>query len=140
MPRKGKDKGKSRARIESDDEPEDGDRDDYAAALPVAKLPASYRVRNPVEPSFSIVPSPQKRVATPPKTNRGLGGVRATSTGGRVRSTLIKSFPQPGYSDEEQEDVKPPAYNAYRHTQVAPDMSPRPTSPFSIRSRCAATC
>ncbi|KAH9990639.1 hypothetical protein BJV74DRAFT_836942 [Russula compacta] len=106
-PRKGKDKGKSRARIESDDEPEDGDEDGYAAAVPVAKLPTSYRMRNAVEPSFSIVPSSPKRVATPPKTNRGLGG--------------------PGHSDEEQGDVKPPAYNAYKHLQVAADVSSRRT-------------
>jgi hypothetical protein len=118
-----KGKGKARVRIESDDEPEDGDEDGY-----VVKLPASYRLRNAVEPSFSITPSSSspKRVttATPPRTVRGSGGARGLFSPIRVRSGLAKTFQPPAHSDEEA-DVKPPAYQT---AHVASDESPRPGS------------
>ncbi|KAI0288678.1 hypothetical protein BC826DRAFT_1036238 [Russula brevipes] len=113
-PRKGK--SKSRARIGSDDEPEDGDEEGYIEAPPVAKLPASYRLRNAGEPSFSIVPSPSKRVTTPSRTSRRLGSFSPV----RVRSGLVKSFPPPALNDEEQGEA------TYKLTQVASDESPRP--------------
>jgi len=123
-PRKGK--GKARVRIESEDEAEDGDEEGYAEALPVVKLPASYRLRNAVEPSFSIVPSSStpKRVATPPRTVGG-SGARGLFSPVKVRSGLAKSFPPPALSDEEG-DVKPPSYKS---AQVASDEFPHPGSP-----------
>jgi hypothetical protein len=118
-PRKGK--GKARVRIESDDDPEDGDEEGYLEALPVAKLPASYRLRHAVEPSFSIAPSSSpKRVGTPVRGPRGARGLFSPV---KVRSSLGKSFPPPTPSDEEG-DVKPPAY---KPTRVASE-SPRPGS------------
>ena len=122
-----KGKSKARVRIESEDEAEDGDEEGYAEVLPVAKLPASYRLRNAVEPSFSIVPSSStpKRVATPPRTVRGPRGARGLVSPARVRSGLAESFPPPALSDEEG-DVKPPSY---KPTQVASDEFPHPGSP-----------
>ena len=119
-----KGKGKARVRIESEDEAEDGDEEGYVEALPVAKLPASYRLRNAVEPSFSIVPpsSTPKRVATPPRTVR-TGGARGLFSPVKVRSSLAKSFPPPVLSDEC--DVKPP----YKSAQVASDEFPHPERP-----------
>ena len=121
-----KGKGKARVRIESEDEAEDGDEEGYAEALPVAKLPASYRLRNAVEPSFSIVPSSStpKRVATSPRTVRGPGGANGLFSPVKARSGLAKSFPPP-LSDEEA-DVKPPSYKS---AQRASDEFPHPGSP-----------
>ena len=121
-----KGKGKARVRIESEDEAEDGDEEGYAEALPVGKLPASYRLRNAVEPSFSIVPSsstPPKRVATSPRTVRGSGGAHGvfSPVNVKVRSGLTR----PGLSDEEG-DVKPPSYKSM---QVVSDEFPHPASP-----------
>jgi hypothetical protein len=120
-----KGKGKARVRIEYDDEPEDVDEEGYVeAAFPVVKLPASYRLRNAVEPSFSITPSSSsKRVATPPRTVRGSGGARGLFSPVRARSGLAKTFPPPAHSDEDV-DVKPPVY------QTASDDSPRPGSQY----------
>jgi hypothetical protein len=98
-PRRGK--SKSRARSGFDDEPEDGDGEGYIEAPPIAKLSASYRLRNAGEPSFSIVPSPSKRGTTPSRTSRGLGSFSPV----RVRSSLAKS-------------------PTYKLTQVASDESP----------------
>lgn len=119
-----KGKGKARVRIESEDEAEDGDEEGYAEALPVAKLPASYRLRNAVEPSFSILPSSStpKRAATSPRTVRGSGGAHGLFSPVKVRSGLAKSFP---LSDEEG-DVKPPSYKS---AQVASDVFSHPGSP-----------
>jgi hypothetical protein len=121
-----KGKGKARVRIESEDEAEDGDEEGYVEALSVAKLPASYRLRNAVEPSFSIVPSSStpKRVATPPRTVRA-SGARGLFSPVKVRSGLVRSFPPPVLSDEEG-DVKPPSYKS---AQVASDEFPHPGSP-----------
>jgi hypothetical protein len=121
--RKGKDK--ARVRIESEDEAEDGDEEGYDEVLPVAKLPASYRLRNAVEPSFSIVPSsstPPKRVATSPRTVRGSGGAHGIFSPVKVRSGLTR----PPLSDEEG-DVKPPS--SYKPMQVVSDEFPHPASP-----------
>jgi hypothetical protein len=134
-PRKGK--GKARVRVESDVDAEDGDEEGYVEALPVAKLPASYRLRHAVEPSFSIAPSSSpKRVGTPPRTVRGLRGAHGPFSPVKVRSSLGKSFPPATPSDEEG-DVKPPAY---KPTRVASDESPRPGSqslPDPISWPCA---
>jgi len=123
-----KGKSKARVRIESDDESEDVDEEGYVeAAFPVVKLPASYKLRNAVEPSFSITPSSSsKRVATPPRTVRGSGGARGLFSPIRVRSGLAKTFPPPAHSDEDV-DVKPPAYQT---AHVASDESPRPGSQY----------
>jgi hypothetical protein len=118
-----KGKGKARVQIESDDEREDGDEEGYVeAASPVVKLPASYRLRNAVEPSFSIAPSPPpKRVTALPRTVRGSGGSRGLFSPVKARPSLVKTFPH-AHSDEEA-DVKPPAYQT---PHVASDDSPRP--------------
>lgn len=97
--RKSKSKTRSRPRIVSDDEPEDGDEEGYVEALPVVKLPPSLRTRSVVEPSFSIVPSSSKRVATPPKTVRGSRGLFSPV---RARSGVFKAAPPPALSDEEE--------------------------------------
>jgi hypothetical protein len=94
-PRKGKGTTRSRPRIESDDEPEGGDEEGYAEALPVVRLPPSHRARNAVDPSFSILPSSSKRIATPPKTVRGTRGLISPV---RPRSGLIKSAQPPALS------------------------------------------
>ena len=101
-PRKGKGTMQSRPRIESDDELEGGDEEGYVEALSLVKVP---RMRNAVEPSFSIVPSPSKRIATPPKTVRSPRGLFSPV---RARSGLIKSAPAPALSDEEQREARPP--------------------------------
>jgi hypothetical protein len=106
--RKGKGAMQSRPRIESDDEPEDGDEEGYVEAPPVVKSPPSHRTRKAVEPSFSIVPSSSKRVTTSPKTVRGPGGLFSPV---RPRSALIKSVPPPAFSDEEQWEIKSPRVN-----------------------------
>jgi hypothetical protein len=123
-----KGKSKARVRIESDDESEDIDEEGYVeAAFPVVKLPASYKLRNAVEPSFSITPSSSsKRVATPPRTVRGSGGARGLFSPIRVRSGFAKTFPPPAHSDEDV-DVKPPAYQT---AHVSSDQSPRPGSQY----------
>jgi hypothetical protein len=96
-PRKGKGTMRSRPRIESDDEPEGGDEEGYVEALPVVKLPPSHRIRNAVDPSFSISPSSSKRIATPPKTVRG---TRRLFSPARPTSALIKPFSPPAPSLE----------------------------------------
>jgi hypothetical protein len=115
--RKGKDIMRSRPRIESDDEFEDGDEEGYVEAPPVVKSPPSHRIRKAAEPTFSIIPSSSKRVATSPKTVRGTGGLFSPV---RPRSALIKSAPPPVPSDEEQWETKSPRANA-----VAPNPSPK---------------
>ncbi|KAI9507748.1 hypothetical protein F5148DRAFT_75533 [Russula earlei] len=120
-PRNGK--GKSRSRIEYDEEPGDGDEDGYIEAFPVAKLPASYRSRNAVEPSFSIVPSPPKRVAGSPKTFRGLENARGLFSPVKARSGLVKSSQPSAFSDEDQAESKP---SALAFTKVSSDAPPRP--------------
>ena len=97
--RKSKSKTRSRPRIESDDEPEDGDEEGYVEAMPVVKSPPSHRTRSVVDPSFSIVPSSSKRIATPPKTVRGSRGLFSPV---RARSGLFKAAPPPALSDEEE--------------------------------------
>jgi len=116
-PRKGKGTMRSRPRIESDDELEDGDEEGYVEALPVVKSPPSHRIRKAVEPTFSIVPSSSKRVATSPKTVRGTGGLFSPV---RPRSALIKSVPPPVLSDEEQWETRSPRANG-----TAPNPSPK---------------
>lgn len=106
--RKGKGTMWSRPRIESDDELEDGDEEGYVEASAVVKSPPSHRIRKAVEPTFSIVPSSSKRVATSPKTVRGTGGLFSPV---RPRSALIKSVPPPVLSDEEQWETKSPRAN-----------------------------
>ena len=101
--RKGKATMRSRPRIESDDEFEDGDEEGYVEAPPVLKSPPSHRIRKVAEPSFSIVPSSSKRVAASPKAVRG--GLFSPV---RPRSTQIKSVPPPVLSDEEQWETKSP--------------------------------
>jgi hypothetical protein len=112
--RKGKGTMRSRPRIESDDE---GDEEGYVEARPVVKSPPSHRIRKAVEPTFSIVPSSSKRVATSPKTVRGTGGPFSPV---RPRSALIKSVPPPILSDDEQWETKPPRANG-----TAPNPSPK---------------
>jgi len=119
-PRRGK--GRSHVRIESDDEAEAGDGEGHVEAFPVVKLPASYRSRSTVEPSFSIVPSPPKRMSASPKANRGLGSSRGPFSPIRPRSGLIKSFPPPTFSDEELAETKP---LVHKLTQGASGVSPQ---------------
>jgi hypothetical protein len=117
-PRKGKGAMRSRPQIESEDEFEDDDDEEgYVEAPPVVKTPPSRRTRKAVEPTFSIVPSSSKRVATSPKTVRGTGGLFSPV---RPRSALIKSVPPPGLSDEEQWETKSPRANG-----TAPNPSPK---------------
>jgi hypothetical protein len=120
-----KGKGKSRARVESDGERDD---DEGPAEGPsVARLPASYTLRNAkIEPSFSIVPSPPKRctpAASPQNTVRG-GAYRLFSP--RVKSALIKPILPPTPFEEEKE-TKPLAHDA---TQGVSDASESPESQF----------
>lgn len=116
---KGKGVMRSRPRVESDDELEDGDEEGYVEAPSVVKLPPSYRIRKSVEPTFSIIPSSSKRVATSPKTVRGTGGPFSPVI---PRSALIKSVPPPPPvpSDEEQWETKSPRANG-----VPPNPSPK---------------
>lgn len=116
-PGKGKATMRSRPRIESDDELDDGDEERYVEAPPVTvvKLPPSHRIRKTVEPTFSIVPSSSKRAATSPKTVRGSGGLFSPV---RPRSALIKSVPPPVVSDEEQ-------WETPRANGTAPNLSPK---------------
>jgi hypothetical protein len=114
--RKGKGMMRSRPRIESDDELEGGDEEGYVEAPPAVKSPPSHRIRKAVEPTFSIIPSSSKRVATSPKTVRGTGGLLSPV---RPRSALIKSVPPPVLSDEEEWETKSPRANG-----VAPNPSP----------------
>jgi hypothetical protein len=116
-PRKGKGTMRSRPRIESDDELEDGDEEGYVEAPPIVKPPPSHRIRKAVEPTFSIVPSSSKRVAASPKTIRGTGGLFSPV---RPRSSLIKSVPPTVLSDEEGWDTKSPRANG-----TAPNPSPK---------------
>lgn len=116
-PRKGKGTMRFRPRIESDDEFEEGDEGGYVEAPPIVKSPPSRRIRKAVEPTFSIVPSSSKRVATSPKTVRGTGGFFSPA---RPRSAHIKSVPPPVLSDEEQWEIKPPRANS-----TAPNPSPQ---------------
>lgn len=121
--RKGKGTMRSRPRIESDDELEDDDDDEdgYVEAPPVVKSPPSHRIRKAVEPTFSIVPSSSKRVATSPKTVRGTGGLFSPV---RPRSALIKSVLPPFVSDEEQWETKSPRANG-----TTPNPSPKKDAP-----------
>jgi hypothetical protein len=116
-PRKGKGMIRSRPRVESDDEPEGGDEEGYVEALPVVKSP---RVRNAVDPSFSIVPSSSKRIGTPPKAARSPRGLFSP---GKARSGLVKSAPAPALSDEEQWEAKPPR----AFVAVVPETVPSPS-------------
>jgi hypothetical protein len=116
-PRKGKGTMRSRPRIESDDELENGDEEGYVEAPPVVKSPLSHRIRKAAEPTFSIVPSSSKRVVNSPKTVRGTGGLFSPV---RPRSVLIKSVPPPVLSDEEQWETKSPRANG-----TAPNPSPK---------------
>jgi len=102
-----KGKGKSRARIESDGE--DDDDDGLVEGPSIARLP-SYTPRNAkTEPSFSIVPSPPKRLIPTSPQWATRGGRRLFSS--RVTSALVNPIPQPSPSDEEK---------------AAPDPSPSP--------------
>jgi hypothetical protein len=120
--RMGKNKTRSRPRIESDDEPGDADEEGYVEALPVVKLPPSHRMRNVVEPSFSIVPSSSKRISTPPKTVRGSRGLFSPV---RVRSGLFKAAPPPALSDEEKWETKPPRANVAVVPETVLNLSPQ---------------
>lgn len=116
-PRKGKGTIRSRPRVESDDELDGDDEVGHVESLPVVKSP---RMRNAVEPSFSIVPSSSKRIGTPPKAARSPRGLFSPA---RARSGLIKSAPAPALSDEEQWEAKPPR----SFVAVVPEAVPSPS-------------
>jgi hypothetical protein len=117
-----KGKGKSRARIESDGE--DDDEDGLVEGPSVARLP-SYTPRNAkTEPSFSIVPSPPKRLVPGASPQRAIRGGARGLFSPRVTSALVNPMRQPTPSDEEKEATS----LVHNPTQVAPDASLSPES------------
>jgi hypothetical protein len=118
-----KGKGKSRARIESDDEHDD--EEGPAEGPNIARLPASYISRNiKIEPSFSIVPSPPKRSTPASSPQRVIRPHRLFSPKAKLVLAKPVAHPPPAPSDEENE-AKSLTHNP---AQASSEVSPSPES------------